>query len=346
MKIVHLIFSFQTGGSETMLVDIVNEQVKQAEVLVFIVNKEVNSELLQKIEKSVHIKLLNRIPGSRNPLPLIELNYFLSRIQPDIIHCHNHDVINLLLPLFWKRTVLTLHTTGISAKNLNKFVRLFAISNAVANDLISRIGRHPIVVYNGVYIENVRQRENVIVNYLFRIVQVSRLDHETKGQHLLLKALSKIISAGKILNINIDFIGAGNSKEYLKQLAIELGVNDYVNFLGLKDRDYIYQHLLDYDLLVQPSIYEGFGLTVAEGMAANIPVLVSDIEGPLEVIDNGVCGFSFQTGNYVDLASQIEYIIKNKELVQYKVRLARERVMSEFSIKETALKYLNNYSQL
>jgi glycosyltransferase involved in cell wall biosynthesis len=346
MKIVHLIFSFQTGGTETMLVDIVNEQAKQAEVLVVIVNKEISSELLQKIEKSVQIKLLNRIPGSRNLLPLIELNYFLFRIQPDIIHCHNHDAINLLLPLFWSRTVLTLHTIGISVRNLNKFVRLFAISNAVANDVISRIGKHPIVVYNGIYIENIRQKENVIFNNIFRIVQVSRLDHETKGQHLLLNALCSLLKNELNKNIQIDFIGTGNSEKYLKQLAIELGVNDHVNFLGLKDRNYIYQHLCNYNLLVQPSIYEGFGLTVAEGMAANIPVLVSDIEGPLEVIDNGACGFFFQTGNYVDLASQIEYIMQNRELVLQKVKLASERVISEFSVKETALKYLDNYSQL
>ena len=38
MKIVHCIFSFNTGGAETMLIDIVNEQIKTQEVTIVIVN--------------------------------------------------------------------------------------------------------------------------------------------------------------------------------------------------------------------------------------------------------------------------------------------------------------------
>ena len=54
-------------------------------------------------------------------------------------------------------------------------------------------------------------------------------------------------------------------------------------FLVKQTQDYVAAHLTDYDLFVQPSRWEGFGLTVAEAMAAGVPVLVSEGQGPAEV---------------------------------------------------------------
>ena len=56
---------------------------------------------------------------------------------------------------------------------------------------------------------------------------------------------------------------------------------------GFKSREYVYENLCQYDLYVQPSIFEGFGLTLAEAIAAEVPVITSDLEGPVEVIAGG-----------------------------------------------------------
>ena len=67
------------------------------------------------------------------------------------------------------------------------------------------------------------------------------------------------------------------------RLTAELHAETYVRFLGKQTQDYVAAHLTDYDLFVQPSRWEGFGLTVAEAMAAGVPVLVSEGQGPAEV---------------------------------------------------------------
>ena len=87
--------------------------------------------------------------------------------------------------------------------------------------------------------------------------------------------------------MSVAFIGEGDSRTFLEKMSADLNVADRVDFLGLKDRDYIYQHLCDYDLMCHPSRFEGFGLTVAEGMVAKLPVLVATGDGPYEIIGQG-----------------------------------------------------------
>ena len=91
----------------------------------------------------------------------------------------------------------------------------------------------------------------------------------------------------------------------------EYSLDKNVQFLGAKDRSFIYENLCEYDLLIQPSYYEGFGLTIVEGMFASIPVLVSNVEGPREIIIDGVNGFIFKSSNPRDLAEKIKMISEN-----------------------------------
>jgi len=129
----------------------------------------------------------------------------------------------------------------------------------------------------------------------------------------------------------------------MKELAINLRIEDRVNFLGLRYRDYVYNNLCEYDLYLQPSRFEGFGLTVAEAMAAKVPVLVSDIDGPIEIIDNGKYGNYFKVGDVEDCANQILHIYNNYSDVCQKIESAYKRVVDNYSITQTAKRYIEEY---
>lgn len=139
--------------------------------------------------------------------------------------------------------------------------------------------------------------------------------HEKKGQHILIKAVNKLIKQG-YNQIRLDIIGDGDSHKYLKTLVKELDITEYVRFLGSKNQSYIYEHLCDYDLFVQPSIYEGFGLTVTEAMAAKVPVLVSENQGPIEIIDYGRLGYSFKNQDIDDCAAKIAIFLSMEMIFQ------------------------------
>ena len=96
--------------------------------------------------------------------------------------------------------------------------------------------------------------------------------------------------------------------------------------------------------MVQPSLYEGFGLTVVEAMAAKIPVLVSNIEGPMEIVKKGKFGYFFENGNVIDCANGIDKILDLSNAINDKMLdSAYLHAKHNFDIKTTAKIYLKKY---
>ena len=136
MKIGHLIFSFNTGGAETMLIDIVNEQVKTEQVSLCIINDSVDQRILSQIDSRVHIYRLNRTPGSRNPIPLIKLNLWLLSKRFDVIHTHNLGILPLIVLSTSHVRIATVHALHIPLVHARRVDCLFAISEAVRDDVL------------------------------------------------------------------------------------------------------------------------------------------------------------------------------------------------------------------
>lgn len=342
MKILHIIFSLRVGGSESMLVDIANEQVSDNDVSVYIINSSYDTNLLEKFDEKIHVHLFNRKQGSRNILKILSINLWVSRIMPDVIHCHDSNIIDLLPIACYFKTVLTVHAIDLPLRGVDKYDSVIAISGAVKDHLIERKIRNVKRIYNGIHLSKIENENKNRISDKFRIVQISRLDHTKKGQHILLEALSILVNKYHFTNFYLDFIGEGDSLSYLQNLVTEYNLDDKVSFLGLVDRTDIYSKLKDYNLLVQPSLFEGFGLTVAEGMAAKVPVLVSANDGPLEIVQGGEYGFCFKRGDAVDCAEQI-YKISNLKGVDEVVERAYLHCLNNFDIKKTAENYCKEY---
>lgn len=329
-----------------MLVDILNRQSAAGhKVGLFIINDQVNETLLQQISGQVQIVRLNRKQGGRNPIPLLRLNRMLIGFAANVIHCHNHKAVGLLLPRLRRKALLTLHTTRVPVANLKQYARLYAISEAVQTDVHNRSGLSAAVIYNGIDLDAIAMRTKPSDASVFRMVQVGRLDHEVKGQHILLEAL-KILKDKGVRPVRLDLIGEGASTPFLLKLRESLGLDEEVRFLGARDRKYIYGHLRDYDLLVQPSFVEGFGLTIVEAIAAGIPVVVSDIDGPMELIGKGSYGRYFKTGDSGDLARVIEEVMQQDAEAAAQHTAALAHVRRHFDIQQTVQSYLEQYATL
>jgi len=350
MKIIHAIFSFNVGGAETMLVDILNQQCKEAFVSLIIVNEKLNIDLLNTIDKRVNVYLINRKESNKLQLlsTFLKINQIVNKITTDVIHCHD----NKLFPLFilqHKKTILTVHNTNLPCSYLKYYKQIFAVSEAVKKDVKKRANVDAQLVYNGIAIDEYEQRTDYIPQQLLKIVQISRLNLKQKGQHVAIQAIAYLEEKYPGVNFTLSFIGDGEDKDKLKALAVEKGIETKVVFLGQKSRLWIKKHLQDFDVLIQPSLYEGFGLTIIEGLAVGLPVIASNLEGPKEILDFLNVGLAVETGNPNDLAEKIrqvhdDYVSGNLLNTNYLIRDKKQ--LAAFDIQTTISRYAKFYQMI
>ena len=328
-----------------MLPDIANEQAKTNEVALIIINDRVEPSILAKVnQERVKVVSLNRHEGSKNPWPIIKLNLFLMKFRPDVIHTHAYREINLVFYPFGKR-VRTIHNTYNVSDEYPKYDQLISISKAVY-EFTQKQGFDSVVADNGIPVSRIAHSKAApFTDGKLHFIQVSRWDLEQKGPDILLKALGILKNIYGINNFQMHFVGNGVDKSQLIKMTHELHLDDHVIFEGLKEQTWIYENLCRYDLFIQPSRYEGFGLTVAEAIAAKVPVLVSNIEGPLEIIDGGRLGMNFQNESAADCA------VKLKSFIEYgrndaQVMEAYQYVCEHYDVSITARKYIDVYQSI
>lgn len=350
MRIAHLIWDLGLGGAELVVLDLVNRQAELADIGLVVVNDLVDARLMEKLSPRVRAIELHRRPGSRDPRPLFRLSRALRAFAPDVIHSHHVSLIKLLVPLLLPaKKVLTLHNTFDPVGPTTVWYdRVFAVSEAVRQYIVASASRiHPLVVHNGVDCLSIKTRKDGAGRGL-RIVHVARLEHEVKGQDVLIDALAAVRRKHPSAPVSVDFVGEGPSLEYLQNKVVSLELDGKVRFLGSIERERVYNMLCEYDLLVNPSRTEGFGLTIAEGMAARVPVLVSDLPGPMEVIRSGAYGDSFACGDAENCAARILNILERKNCPESRLRCERAFLYATeaFEIQRTVAAYLREYTRL
>ncbi|OGG72676.1 hypothetical protein A3A38_00370 [Candidatus Kaiserbacteria bacterium RIFCSPLOWO2_01_FULL_53_17] len=107
------------------------------------------------------------------------------------------------------------------------------------------------------------------VQFRKRLLVVSRLEPE-KNVRLAIDSFANVAPDGACLII----VGDGSSRRALEKRAARLGVADYVFFVGAQDPLPYYALA---DLVLVPSKYEGYGMTIVEALAAGKPVLATDV---------------------------------------------------------------------
>ena len=347
MKILHCFFGFRMGGSETLVADLANEQAARGDdVALMVVNTDIDPALLATLSPAVRRILIGRRPGSRNPLPLLRLNAIIARERPDVLHLHNLGLTSLILPRLRRRAVATLHTTGIDL-GLARGASLVAISPTVRDEALVRFpGAEITVIPNSIDFTAITRRdERPLADGVLRIVQLGRLFPEIKGQDLLIKALGILRRRG-ITAITAEFIGDGDGRASLEELARSEGVESQVSFAGSLQRKDTYARLASYDLMVHPSRIEGFGLAVIEGMAASLPVVVPDRGAPYEITGNGRVGHTFAYGSAESLADTLAGIHAHYDEARRTVPLALEYAARQFSLPAMEENYNNLYKSI
>lgn len=326
--VLHLISSLQVGGSERMLVNLVDSltETSQTAHVVVVMNNRVERNLALEIKStSVPVHFLDRQEGSRNPKYILDLLKICTKHHVSVIHAHNRGskywAMLIRLARYKTKLIFTIHNTEIALSFPEVILHnamidsTIAISGAVATEArslgITRVEQ----IENGIPIKLFRSNSPRRRRSKTRIICVGRLFLEKKGQDILIRAIKRCVDSR--LDIECTLVGGpipGDEQTLpmLHGLVSSLGITDLVRFLG--DRSDVPTLLADSDIFVLPSRHEGFGLALVEAMAAGLPVIASNIEGPANILTDGMDGLLFEPESDVQLAEKISLLIESPRL--------------------------------
>jgi rhamnosyl/mannosyltransferase len=164
-----------------------------------------------------------------------------------------------------------------------------------------------------------------------------------KGVDVLLQALVQLPP-----DVVLVVIGAGPRLPSLVGLARRLGVDDRVRFCpAVTDEDLPrYLALGDVFVFASQNRLEGFGLAVAEAMAAGLPVVIADMPGVREVIEPGREGLLAEPLIASDLAEKVRVILDDPLLAKRMGRAGRERAEARYGLSTVVRSLVNLYEAL
>ena len=197
-------------------------------------------------------------------------------------------------------------------------------------------------IYNGIEIEEYRpngkevrsqksevRREFGLAKNVPVIGAIGRMVWQ-KGFEYLIESIPEIIET--IPQLKILIVGDGPLRERLEGLAESLKVKERIIFTGF--RNDIREIFSAVDLLVIPSLLEGFPMVTLEAMAMAKPIIATNIDGIAEQITDGVNGVLVPPKDPSALAKAVVRVLNDKKLARTMALSAREKVEQEFSVEK------------
>jgi len=218
--------------------------------------------------------------------------------------------------------------------------RIICVSKAVRDHHASRT-RLPSnmyqVIYNGIdtnqYRPDSQSRERFREKLRIKkdellISFVGRLDYQ-KNPQMFLQAVE--VTRKRHGNIKVVIAGDGPEARAVERFVREGNNAQWITWLGFTDE--IPALLNASDIFVLPSRWEGFGLSAAEAMATEVPVIATKVPGLTELIIDGKTGLIIEPEDVDALILAMEKLINDEAMRKSLGSAARQRVQEEFSIE-------------
>lgn len=173
----------------------------------------------------------------------------------------------------------------------------------------------------------------------FNIVMLGRL-WKQKNPLCLLYATKNLIE--KYPDLNLTFIGDGELKCEMEKYISAHQLQSNIKLLGWKNN--IENLLPEYDLFVLPSLWEGMPLAILEAQSCGLPCVVSNIPGNNSLVKHGFNGLLFESDDYMELATSIEQLYKNRKLLNEMAINSRDYVEKMYSNKKRNASVISLYN--
>jgi glycosyltransferase involved in cell wall biosynthesis len=179
------------------------------------------------------------------------------------------------------------------------------------------------------------------------MICIARMDY-AKGVDVLLHAWGRMMREPADwrahLQPRLRLVGDGAYRSQMERIASELGIQDSVEFLGLR-RDVV-------DLLqsswgfVMPSRWEGMPNALLEAMACGLPCVATRVSGSEDAIKDGANGLLVEPEQPAAMAQALQRIIEDTDLAQRMGHEARATVVRDYQLAHIVEQCLELYQRL
>lgn len=368
------------GGTEIYTLNLVKALASGGYHVSICCYYDYESTMLSKLKgEGAHVFLLRLKPPDGLFTLLTKLVPLFKNMKPDIVHVQY--IAPGLIPIIAarlagvKRVFATVHqpgrTYGLKAKLLIRIAAYlcggffcnsrsveeswFGDSQVFDPEKINSKRKH-FTIYNGVDIERIerigRELDKEEIKNLLGVRDrkivgvVGRLRNE-KGQATLLDSMKTV--KRELPESVLLVVGDGPDRPYLEEMAKKFGLDSHVKWLGQKDHGEVLRLYNIMDVVVVPSVFEGFGLTAAEAMAAGKPVVASYVDGLSEVVQNEMTGLLVPPNNKKAFSEAIVRLLSNPGRAALMGAHGREFIRKNFSLelfRSTILDAYNHFLQV
>ncbi|HET6882319.1 MAG TPA: glycosyltransferase [Pirellulales bacterium] len=145
-------------------------------------------------------------------------------------------------------------------------------------------------------------------------------------------------------DVHLLIVGDGPQRGRLEQYRRQVRIEDKVHFLG--HRADVPKLMPHFDVLWLGSEYEGLPNVIMEAMSAGVPVVATDISGNRDLVVPDETGYLVPVGDRAAFARQANKVLDDTELARRLGQAARQRILSEFTVKQMVERHENLYREV
>ena len=264
-------------------------------------------EILKQTPEAVH--LFNSMWGDRRFLPLFAYAQFRGHLTGLVTEPYSDVTVGYLsdrsrlnsLVRFWLRPLVY---RAAGAAFSSRTAGVFAISQK-AVDQFSSAGFSKTKLFPfGYFVPRTSDggldgRKAKVRNAPFRIIYVGSMIAR-KNVRSLVRAVEQLVDAGR--DIVLDLYGNGHGNRIGSR-------SDRINWRGPIPFGSAQSVIRDYDALVLPSIFDGWGVVVNEAILSGVPVICSAQAGASSIVSAWGCGRTFDATNLRSLTFALDSLI-------------------------------------
>ena len=258
-----------------------------------------------------------------------KLKKIIRTFEPDVVHAHYATSYGILArlsgfkPYFisaWGTDVMKFPDKNfinrkILKKNLNQAAKVFATSNTI-REYIHRIQKVEVTVIPfGVDLQQFKpNRKLPLFDPETIVIGAIKVLSPIYGMDILIDAFASVVKVNPHKKLGLLLVGEGPSRNELMAQCEKLGIQDQVIFTGRIDFSEVAAYFNSVDIFVNISEYESFGVSVIEASACEKPVIVTDVGGLKEVVDQNETGIRIASRDKYATAAAIERLIEDPML--------------------------------